>query len=490
MRAAATAGSSRTDALLADAARYLEDTAPRSGGRNARPLAIPVLVASHAGTARSAVGAAAAGLGALAGVALWFGLGRLEDDATTIGVVALVGAAVALVVAVVLGRRTVVGGSRLLGGLRRWYAVAPEVPVRGVEVLGQAPGVVRLVLAALGVVSGAAALAAAATTGTTAAWLGFGLAGVVLLAAGVLAVRGWWLVRTLLGRSAPQTDEAAFAPAPRPEDVAAAQPPVGAPQAWQPPPAAGWEQASQAPRPAPQQHPPGPSAAAAWQAAPGSPLPDASAHQQASSPWQQQPPPPPAASEPSPPPWQQPAPPRPTTGPPPQPWQQPAPTGGPPPAPDAHAQVAPAPAAARPLPGRADPLGLDDIGLDEIGETVYAGSDTTRSGRTRRRVAVVLDDGRELEVGAVSLVGRSPQPRPEEVVLVVPVQHPTVSKTHAAFRVTEDSVHVTDRASTNGTTVVDGTGYRRTLRPWAEEPVEIDSEVLLGSYLVRVRAAD
>lgn len=488
MRAAATAGSSRTDALLADAARYLEDTAPRSGGRNARPLAIPVLVASHAGTARSAVGAVAAGLGALAGVALWFGLGRLEDDATTIGVVALVGAAVALVVAVVLGRRTVVGGSRLLGGLRRWYAVAPEVPVRGVEVLGQAPGVVRLVLAALGVVSGAAALAAAATTGTTAAWLGFGLAGVVLLAAGVLAVRGWWLVRTLLGRSAPQTDEAAFAPAPRPEDVAAAQPPVGAPQAWQPPPAAGWEQASQAPQPAPQQHPPGPSAAAAWQAAPGSPLPDASAHQQASSPWQQQPPPPPAASEPSPPPWQQPAPPRPTTGLPPQPWQQPAPTGGPPPAPDAHAQVAPAPAAARPLPGRAD--GLDDLGLDEIGETVYAGSDTTRSGRTRRRVAVVLDDGRELEVGAVSLVGRSPQPRPEEVVLVVPVQHPTVSKTHAAFRVTEDSVHVTDRASTNGTTVVDGTGYRRTLRPWAEEPVEIDSEVLLGSYLVRVRAAD
>src|SRR5690606_8258352 len=138
MRAAATAGRPRTDALLADAARYLEDTAPRSGGRNARPLAIPVLVASHAGTARSAV--AAAGLGALAGVALWFGLERLEDDATTVGVVALVGAALALVVAVVLGRRTVVGGSRLLGGLRRWYAVAPEVPVRGVEVLGQAPG--------------------------------------------------------------------------------------------------------------------------------------------------------------------------------------------------------------------------------------------------------------------------------------------------------------------------------------------------------------
>ncbi|GAB2987903.1 hypothetical protein [Actinotalea caeni] len=369
MRAAATAGSSRTDALLADAARYLEDTAPRSGGRNARPLAIPVLVASHAGTARSAVGAAAAGLGALAGVALWFGLGRLEDDATTMGVVALVGAAVALVVAVVLGRRTVVGGSRLLGGLRRWYAVAPEVPVRGVEVLGQAPGVVRLVLAALGVVSGAAALAVAATTGTTAAWVGLGLAGVVLLVASALAVRGWWLVRTLLGRAAPQTDQEAFAPAPRPEDVAAAQPPVGAPQAWQPPPAAGWEQASQAPQPAPQQHPTGPPATAAWQAAPGSPVPAASAHQPASSPWQQQPPPPPAASEPSPPPWQQPAPPQPRTGLPPQPWQQPAPTGGPP-APDAHAQVAPASAAARPLPGRADPLGLDDLGLDEIGETV------------------------------------------------------------------------------------------------------------------------
>ena len=109
------------------------------------------------------------------------------------------------------------------------------------------------------------------------------------------------------------------------------------------------------------------------------------------------------------------------------------------------------------------------------------------SGRGGRAV-VMLDDGTRLATG-LTLVGRDPQPRLTETDAARHVVlHPSVSKTHATFRVEAGAIHVTDRASTNGTTVVGGDGARRRLEPWTEQRLEIGETVLLGSYRVRVVA--
>lgn len=404
--------------LVGEAAPYLEDTAPNHGGRNTRPLAIPVLATTYCGGARTGTGAAAVGLGVLAGLAAWFGLAQLTqpDPSTVLAVVVFVVAAGLLAGAIVLGIRLVRSGSGLVDGLRRWHAVAPEVPVRGAEVFTEQPGIVRLVLAGVSALLGIGAVVLAILLGGAPIAVGAGIAGVSLLAGGVLAGLGWWKVRALLRPAAPQASQEAFAPAPY------AQPGAAAPQRgdWQPGPA----QQQPAP-PSPQQWAPPPVAA----------------------------PPPPAAVPP----------------PPAQPWlPSGAQHGGETWQPDAEPEI-------------------------DIGDTRLV-ADTTMSGRSaasRGQAAVVLDDGRRLTPGVVTLIGRAPTAKEHDLqVETVAVLHPTVSKTHAAFRLDGSAVYVTDRASTNGTTAVDPSGTRRRLAPWAEVQVEVGGEVLLGSYRVLVVEVD
>lgn len=72
-----------------------------------------------------------------------------------------------------------------------------------------------------------------------------------------------------------------------------------------------------------------------------------------------------------------------------------------------------------------------------------------------------LDDGREVPVGALVLIGRNPQPRPgEEGARLVKAGENgrMVSKTHLAIGQDERGLFVMDRGSTNGTAVANSGG--------------------------------
>lgn len=77
-----------------------------------------------------------------------------------------------------------------------------------------------------------------------------------------------------------------------------------------------------------------------------------------------------------------------------------------------------------------------------------------------------FDDGIRVPVHGAGLLGRNPDPRPgEEIDHVIPVADATlqISKTHASFGFDESGFWVSDRNSSNGTTVI----------PPAGEPVEL-----------------
>lgn len=77
------------------------------------------------------------------------------------------------------------------------------------------------------------------------------------------------------------------------------------------------------------------------------------------------------------------------------------------------------------------------------------------------RWTAVLDDGRELPVTGLVLLGRNPQPRPgEEGAALVKLadETRTVSKSHLALDVDGDGLVVVDRGSTNGSTVTTTAG--------------------------------
>lgn len=407
-------GAGRTRWVPGDASRYLTDTAPGHGGRNTRPLALPALTATYSGSARTGRGVAAALLGAAGGGIAWFALAQLAQPqpSVVLAVVGLVLAVAAVASAVVLGRGVVRDGASLVAAIRRWHAIAPEVPVPGVDVLTSGPAIVRLVLAGAAVLAGAGALVAAVAGSTLATWVGLGIAAAWLIGSGLLAASGWWRVRSILRDATPQADHSTFAPATAPPPVPhqAPQAPAGSQdgQRWAPPPSA-----------------PAPPPAAPWSPPPPSTAPSA------------------------------------TT------WQV-------------------APEAVTPEQVGAEPAVAVPAARIDVEDTRLA-ADTTMSGRGGRSV-VVLDDGTRLSTG-LTLVGRDPQPRLTETDAARQVVlHPSVSKTHATFRVEAGAIHVTDRASTNGTTVVGGDGARRRLEPWTEQRLEIGETVLLGSYRVRVVA--
>jgi uncharacterized RDD family membrane protein YckC len=73
----------------------------------------------------------------------------------------------------------------------------------------------------------------------------------------------------------------------------------------------------------------------------------------------------------------------------------------------------------------------------------------------------VLDDGREIGISGLVLLGRNPQARPGEddaELVKVADETRTVSKTHLALSVDSSGLYVMDRGSTNGTTLTDTAG--------------------------------
>lgn len=103
---------------------------------------------------------------------------------------------------------------------------------------------------------------------------------------------------------------------------------------------------------------------------------------------------------------------------------------------------------------------------------------------------VVLEDGREIPIQRLVLIGRNPQPRPgeEDARLIKIVDEArTVSKTHLAINLDARGVLVTDRGSTNGSAVTDPDGGYELLT--ADEPRRITGAghlISFGKHHVRI----
>ncbi|MBG6238970.1 hypothetical protein IWX78_001949 [Mycetocola sp. CAN_C7] len=94
-----------------------------------------------------------------------------------------------------------------------------------------------------------------------------------------------------------------------------------------------------------------------------------------------------------------------------------------------------------------------------------------------------FDDGAVIHVHGTGLLGRNPEPRPGETVqYVIPVPDSTlqISKTHASFGFDDRGFWISDRNSSNGTTVIPPSGEPLELTAGQREYLVPGSSVLIG----------
>lgn len=100
----------------------------------------------------------------------------------------------------------------------------------------------------------------------------------------------------------------------------------------------------------------------------------------------------------------------------------------------------------------------------------------------------VLDDGREVHVSGLVLLGRNPQPRPGEEdaeLIKVADDTRTVSKTHLSLSVDASGLFVMDRGSTNGTTLTGSSGESQPC-PAGDVVPASDGIVSFGDHWLRI----
>ena len=121
-------------------------------------------------------------------------------------------------------------------------------------------------------------------------------------------------------------------------------------------------------------------------------------------------------------------------------------------------------------------------------------SATPRTAPQRRTIldgwVAELDDGREIVVRGLVLLGRNPQPGEGEAdaeLVKLPDESRTVSKTHLALGVDDAGLFVVDRGSTNGSTVT--APGQPTVPVGAFHAVSVvdGSVVSIGDHWVRIR---
>jgi uncharacterized RDD family membrane protein YckC len=171
----------------------------------------------------------------------------------------------------------------------------------------------------------------------------------------------------------------------------------------------------------------------------------------------------------------------------------PEPPGALTPPPREGALPVPVPAMALPLAPSGVEVGATALGPDGVAagsaEPPAAGADHDAAGVTARWVAV-LDDGREVPVHGLVLLGRNPQPRPGEEgaeLIKLADESRTVSKSHLALGLDEAGLFVTDRGSTNGSTVTTPDGTRTRCAPGDLVQVAHGSVVSMGDRWLKVR---
>lgn len=104
-----------------------------------------------------------------------------------------------------------------------------------------------------------------------------------------------------------------------------------------------------------------------------------------------------------------------------------------------------------------------------------------------------LDDGRDIGVDRLVLLGRNPQPRAGEedaTLIKVSDEGRTVSKSHLAVGVDAGGLYVMDRGSTNGTTVTAPDGGQRPCPPGDLIDVPAGSVISFGDHWLEVRRPD
>jgi uncharacterized RDD family membrane protein YckC len=153
----------------------------------------------------------------------------------------------------------------------------------------------------------------------------------------------------------------------------------------------------------------------------------------------------------------------------------------------------PVPAMALPLAPSGVEVGAAALGPGGVAagaaEPPGAAVDQGAAGVTARWVAV-LDDGREVPVQGLVLLGRNPQPRPGEEsaeLIKLADESRTVSKSHLALGLDEAGLFVTDRGSTNGSTVTTPDGTRTRCTPGDLVQVAHGSVVSMGDRWLKVR---
>ncbi|WP_375424704.1 RDD family protein [uncultured Friedmanniella sp.] len=103
-----------------------------------------------------------------------------------------------------------------------------------------------------------------------------------------------------------------------------------------------------------------------------------------------------------------------------------------------------------------------------------------------------LEDGRELAVTGLVLLGRNPQPRPGEEgaeLIKLSDESRTVSKSHLALDVDEHGLFVVDRDSTNGSTFTTAAGEAFRCVPGQVTYVGEGSVISIGDHRLTVRLA-
>ncbi len=102
----------------------------------------------------------------------------------------------------------------------------------------------------------------------------------------------------------------------------------------------------------------------------------------------------------------------------------------------------------------------------------------------------VLDDGREIAVDGLVLLGRNPSARPSEdhasLIKIVDTTR-TVSKSHLEIGLNSYGLYVVDRGSTNGSTVTSISGATKRCAPGDPVQVEPGSIVSFGDHWMEIR---
>lgn len=126
--------------------------------------------------------------------------------------------------------------------------------------------------------------------------------------------------------------------------------------------------------------------------------------------------------------------------------------------PGAPNQVAP-PVRTEPPAVRVVPRSTEEIPDDDYDGTRLVANPTRPSARpSEGGWFFTLDDGREIDIAQLVLIGRNPSPRPDEepIATLVNAGEPstTISRTHLAVGADARGAYVIDRGSTNGTALV------------------------------------